>query len=524
MTKKTGDTIDLQQYQEALGNAEAEMTSGYLPDSVFYNVVEHSPIAISITDLNANIVYANPAFSQVTAYDRKEVLGKNESILSNHTTPSLVYETLWGRLAQKKPWTGVLINRRKDNTRYLAELTVAPVKDEHGAVCNYLGMHRDVTDVYELQNQVANQKSLIEAVVNASPSASVVLDEKGEILLDNLSYKALASDLGKEPVNEIIMAIEEQTGQKVLEEGKWISDFQGLEVVLESEATGERWFSCFGTSISIEDNAIDHIFTQGKQRYSLLVITDVTEVRRRQHQARLHALKELVYEEEFIQGMRETYNGAIHQLEKPVNLISAAVAMLEKRNNGDNDAVLMAMREALEAGKTALTGLTEKAPVHKPLSKVPVNMNQLIREAVSICSERMCANGIEFVWHPQKRLPSIIGNENRLRTMLKQLVENAIEAMQSSDSEACELKIISRSDNDFITIDIIDSGKGIPEELSIKVFEPFYSTKPACSECRGLGLTMVHEIVNEHSGMVTMDCKSTQGFKVSVQLPIRVEN
>lgn len=498
---------------------EGQPISSLLSDDVFFNAVEHSPVAISITDLDANIIYANPAFSQVTAYDRNEVLGKNESILSNHTTPSLVYETLWARLSQKKPWTGVLVNRRKDNTRYLAELTVAPVKDENGHVRNYLGMHRDVTDVYDLQNQVANQKALIEAVVNASPSASVVLDEKGRILLDNLSYKALASDLGKEPLNEVVRAIEEQTERKILQEGTWIADFQGIEIALDIEGMGERWFSCFGTSISIEDDAVDHIFTQAKHRYSLLVITDVTEVRRRQQQARLHALKELVYEEEFIQGMRETYNGAIHQLEKPVNLISAAVAMLEKRDKGQSDAVLDAMREALAAGKEALSDLTIMAPMHKQVVKVPVNLNQLIREAVSICSDQMSAFGIDFVWQPQKRLPSVIGNENRLRTMLKQLVENAIESMQASDCEDRDLKIISRSDNDFVIVDIIDSGQGIPEELSVKVFEPFYSTKAACSQCRGLGLTMVHEIVTEHSGMVTMDCSSQQGFKVSVHLP-----
>src|SRR5690606_38006084 len=73
-----------------------------LPEA-FRQMAEHAPIAISITDLKANILYANRAFSTTTGYALAEVIGKNESMLSNGTTPRLVYQALWSRLAQKKP-------------------------------------------------------------------------------------------------------------------------------------------------------------------------------------------------------------------------------------------------------------------------------------------------------------------------------------------------------------------------------------------------------------------------------------
>ena len=121
----------------------ASAASEELLPEAFRQMAEHAPIAISITDLKANILYANRAFSSTTGYSREEVIGKNESLLSNGTTPRLVYQALWSRLAQKKPWSGVLVNRRKDGSLYLAELTVAPVFDEHGQTLYYLGMHRD---------------------------------------------------------------------------------------------------------------------------------------------------------------------------------------------------------------------------------------------------------------------------------------------------------------------------------------------------------------------------------------------
>ncbi len=501
------------------GNCDDFGINQRLSNDVFYKTVENCPVAISITDLDANILYANPAFSQVTAYDQEEIIGQNESVLSNHTTPSLVYSTLWGRLQQKKPWVGVIVNRRKDDSLYLAELTVAPVLNEQQEVTNYLGMHRDVTDFHQLQRQVDNQKHLIEAVVNASPSAVVVLDERGKIVLDNLSYKTLAADLEQEPVVEILDAVEKQTGKKFsiltdrlaakesllanpnTEYGQL--NFEGIEVCLQIDEVKQRWFSCYATTVSIEDEAVDQFFNKHPCQYSMVVLHEITATRRRQDAARLHTLKELVAEEEYIQGMRETYNGAIHQLEQPVNMMSAAVAMLEKRVDKD-DPTLIAMKSALAAGTKALTGLTELAPRRSYTVRVNVNINQIIREVISICAEKITASGVEFSWHPAMRIPSLVGYETRLRSLFKQLVENAIEAMSFENIQDRRLEVFVTYDHEFVTVKICDTGMGVPEDMLTKVFEPFFSTKPPQEKCRGMGLSIVQEIVNEHAGMVSL--------------------
>ena len=521
------DLVPTFSLKEAKSVAENPYRNGINQD-VFYKAVENCPVAISITDLDANILYANQAFSRVTAYDQDEIRGKNESVLSNHTTPSLVYSTLWGRLKQKKPWVGVLVNRRKDDSLYLAELTVAPVLNEQSEVTNYLGMHRDVTDIHQLQRQVGNQKKLIEAVVNASPSAVVLMDEAGDIVLDNLSYKTLAADLGGEPVNEILEEIEKQTATKVSSLSGGSFEFEGVEVCLNLGGFKQRWFSCFGTSISIEDEAIDQFFNQTARQYSMVVINEITASRKRQDEARLHSLKELVAEEEFIQGMRETYNGAIHQLEKPVNMMAAAVAMLEKRVD-ESDATLVAMKSALSSGKEALNSLTNLAPGPTYATKVSINVNQLIREVISICADTMSASGVEFSWKPAMRLPPLIGYETRLRSMLKQLIENAIEAMNFDSILERKLEITSTFNKDFVTVRILDTGIGLPPEMNAKLFEPFFSTKSPKMKGRGMGLPMVQEIVNEHAGMVELKNRqdqdgsltsSYQGCEAVIHLPI----
>ena len=179
---------------------------------LFRQAVEQAALAISITDAHANILYANSAFQRITGYRQDEIVGHNESILSYRVTPKLVYETLWAQIQRQRPWNGLLVNKRKDDNRYLADVTITPVVNEEGETTHYLGMHRDVTEVHRLERQVQNQKTLIESVVDAAQVAIVLLDEKERVLLDNQEYKKLIGDLGKEPAVKLLAALRAQMG------------------------------------------------------------------------------------------------------------------------------------------------------------------------------------------------------------------------------------------------------------------------------------------------------------------------
>ncbi|MAR89793.1 MAG: nitrogen fixation negative regulator NifL [Pseudomonadota bacterium] len=508
-------------------NAEAETTSvsgrndTVLRDEVFFQAVEHCPVAISITDLKANILYANRAFTQVTGYGKHEVIGKNESILSNHTTPRLVYQALWGRLAQQRPWTGMLLNRRKDQSLYLAELTVAPVIDENSKTVHYLGMHRDSTDVHELEQRVLNQKLMIEAVVNAVPSAVVLLDDGGRVVLANPSFRDLAKSLAPdEPLESFLRLLDVKLDSHFENLQRNRACFHGKEISIDQGGGYTRWFSCFGTDIEIKNESPDGFFEQVISHYSLLMLNDVTDLRRRQMDIHLNSIKALMTEEDMVQGMRETVNGAIHQLQGPVNLLSAAVNILQRRDDQQDQAVIGALEEALEAGQQALENLQDSLPAPLSETKQPVNVNQLIREVLSIDAEKMLAQGITVEWLPALTLPAPLGRVRRLRSMFKQLLDNAIEAMSERSVKQRELKIVTRAERDLVIIEISDTGPGIAADLLVKVFQPFYSTKSSGQGCRGMGLPMVQEIVSDHSGTVYIDSQYRDGCKVVVQLPV----
>lgn len=493
-----------------------------LSDEVFFQGVEHCPVAISITDLKANILYANRMFTQVTGYTQEEVIGKNESILSNHTTPRLAYQALWGRLAQQKPWAGMLLNRRRDGSLYLAELTVAPVINEQGDTVNYLGMHRDCTEMHQLEQRVLNQKLMIEAVINAAPEAMVVLDEQGKVVLSNPSFIAIAAELAPDKTQETLLTI---LGEKL--EGKLepllqnSQGFAGKEITIDLGGFSPRYFSCFGTCIDVQGETADGFFEQTVIHYKMLVFNDITEVRKRQRDTHLNALKALMAEQELVQGMRETINGAIFQMQGPVNILGAAINILQRRAVANrDDSVLNALEEAMQAGQLALDNLSAAMPSPPQEAKQPVNINQIIRDAIALSTHALLSQGITVEWKPSLYLPAVIGREQRLLGMFKQLLDNAIEAMSDRKIDYRELSIITFAEKDRVICEITDTGPGIQGDLLVKVFEPFYSTKPPGRSCRGMGLSMVQEIVADHAGTVFIDSTYKGGCRVVIHLPL----
>lgn len=509
-------------------SATQKIAHGLLPDKdilseeVFFQAVEHCPVAISITDLKANILYSNRMFTQVTGYSEEEVIGKNESILSNHTTPRLAYQALWGRLAQQKPWAGMLLNRRRDGSLYLAELTVAPVINEKGETVNYLGMHRDCTEMHQLEQRVLNQKLMIEAVINAAPEAMVVVDEQGKVVLSNPSFNALACELAPDKTQETLLRI---LGEKL--EGKLEPllhesiGFAGKEITVDVGGFTPRYFSCFGTCIDVQVETADGFFEQTTIHYKMLVFNDITEVRKRQRDTHLNALKALMAEQELVQGMRETINGAIYQMQGPVNILAAAITMMQRRAVGNRDEpVISALEEAKQAGQQALDNLKAAMPSPLQEAKQPVNINQIIRDAIALSTHALLSQGVTIEWKPSMYLPAVIGREQKLLGMFKQLLDNAIEAMSDRKIDYRELSIMTFAEKERVICEITDSGPGIPVELMVKVFEPFYSTKPPGRSCRGMGLSMVQEIIADHSGTVFIDSTFKEGCRVVLHLPI----
>ncbi len=108
--------------------------------------VEQSPASIVITDMDGNIEYVNPRFTQVTGYGFDEAIGKNPRILKTNSTPPETYRQLWETVKAGKEWRGEFVNHKKDGSLYYESAIISPITDVNGVATHYLAVKEDITE------------------------------------------------------------------------------------------------------------------------------------------------------------------------------------------------------------------------------------------------------------------------------------------------------------------------------------------------------------------------------------------
>jgi len=137
-------------FQDITGQREKEAELRRLS-----HIVEQSPAAITITDLEGHIEYVNPAFEQLSGYSMGELLGKTPSLIRGGDTPSAIYRELWETIRSGRIWRGELKNRRKDGTSYWESEVISPLKNESGHITHYVAIKEDITALKEAEQQLS---------------------------------------------------------------------------------------------------------------------------------------------------------------------------------------------------------------------------------------------------------------------------------------------------------------------------------------------------------------------------------
>ncbi|MCC7372803.1 MAG: PAS domain-containing protein [Chloroflexi bacterium] len=125
--------------------------------------------AVVITDTQGTIRWVNPAFTTLTGYTAEEAVGQNPRVLKSGQHDRPFYDHLWSAIRRGDVWRGEVINRRKDGTTYVEEMTITPVRDEHGEIANFVAVKSDVTARRRAEQALAAaNKELAAAVLRAN--------------------------------------------------------------------------------------------------------------------------------------------------------------------------------------------------------------------------------------------------------------------------------------------------------------------------------------------------------------------
>ena len=342
------------------------------------------------------------------------------------------------------------------------------------------------------------------------------------VILDNHNYKALVSDLDKgEPATYFLQLLRDEMGDLWSQLQNKEQGFNNREFKIESKGGQRaRWFSCAGNWFIENEVNADAFFENVSKQYLILTLTDITRQRRQMEELHIQTLKTMMAEDERVRSIRETLLGAMHQIQMPMNQIRAAEQILRHKRDDQNAGLLQILQQIQQSGEEAVATMQKCIPEILQTAVIPINLNQILHDVLLLSNQRIWSNGIGVHWQPLAQLPTMLGSENRLRILFKQLIDNAIEAISESDCAEQRLKITTDTDSDLIYVSIEDSGPGIPVEKRAKVFEPFYTTRPMGGNQAGMGLVMAKEIVNQHQGFIEIDPDYDQGCRFKISFPL----
>jgi len=187
-------------------------------------VFHESREGIALTDARGVIQKVNPAFCSITGYTEVEVIGQPHSILRSNRQSDDFFRDMWCNLALTGTWRGEIWNQRKGGEEYAEMLSISALRDEIGAVNQYVGIFSDITEVKLYQEKLERQahydeltglpnRSLLadrlaQAVASARRNATTV----AVVALDLDGFKAINDTYGHDAGDKVL----NETGKRLM--------------------------------------------------------------------------------------------------------------------------------------------------------------------------------------------------------------------------------------------------------------------------------------------------------------------
>jgi two-component system, NtrC family, sensor histidine kinase HydH len=211
--------------------------------------------------------------------------------------------------------------------------------------------------------------------------------------------------------------------------------------------------------------------------------------------------------------------GLSHEIRNPLNAAALQLTVLERRLRKTAlppDALPQLLEPlALVQGEIRrLSGFLEEfLQFARPreIDATPLFLDDVVARVVDLLRPEAAGRGVQLESHPGEP-PTLYGDAGRLQQAILNLVLNAVQAVPAGGW----VRIATRANAPHVEVSVEDNGPGVPPELREKIFEPFFTTKASGS---GLGLPLVHSVVQQHGGTLHVETSSAGGARFVIRLP-----
>ena len=212
--------------------------------------------------------------------------------------------------------------------------------------------------------------------------------------------------------------------------------------------------------------------------------------------------------------------GIAHEIRNPLSGINIYLNTLEKiydKTDGLEKVktIIGQLKSASNKIESVIKRVMDFSKPSEPgliLSKI----NHPVEEAVNLSSVTLQKSNIKIEKALSENLPPCYIDQHFIEQVILNLITNAAEAMKNMDVEK-KIVINTYMENNRIFLSVADSGTGVPSRLKDRIFDPFFTTK---SDSSGIGLSICHRIITDHSGSLGVFDSKLGGAEFKIELPL----
>lgn len=365
-----------------------------------------------------------------------------------------------------------------------------------GVLASYLAdlLRRTGQELAEASIDLRELQALTKNIVENIGSGLLTIDGEGRITSFNRSAQEITGrPLGAVfglPIGQVFPAVARRIARGTPDETRRLE---------EAYVTANGQVLALGFSYSPLRN------DEGREIGTIVIFQDLSALR---------DMEMRLKREERLAAVGRLAAGIAHEIRNPLGAISGSIEMLRSSAApSTDDARLM---EIILRETDRLDGLIgEFLDYVKPLRRNPsdVDLHSVLEETAEAIGATELGRDVTFVLPPEGSVGTVRGDRDHLKQVVWNLFLNAAQAMGGKGTVAA--RVDPRSE-DPLVLEFADDGPGIPAESMSRMFEPFFTTKERGT---GLGLAMVHKIVEAHHGHIEVVSGPGEGARFRVTLP-----